>query len=215
MSDLDLGAILDALPIFPLPRTVLLPGAMLPLHIFEPRYRDLAAHCVDNGRIMGVATLLPGHGDDADGRPAIAEHVGIGRMVAHQVLPDGRSNLVLHYIARAVIRRELDPRHAFREVAVDLLPEVEEPSPSALLGLRGMVARLGGASPAAADEVERLLDTSGMALADELAAKILPDTADRLAYLAAEEPGRRIDLVEGALAEVLVRATAGEVVAEA
>ena len=42
----DVARAAPELPVFPLPRTVLMPGAMLPLHVFEPRYRELVAHCL-------------------------------------------------------------------------------------------------------------------------------------------------------------------------
>lgn len=50
---------LAELPIFPLPQCVLLPGGLLPLHVFEPRYRELTRYCLEGNRPMGVARLLP------------------------------------------------------------------------------------------------------------------------------------------------------------
>ena len=51
----------DVLPIFPLPRTVLLPGEVLPLHIFEPRYRDMVRDALGGHRVIGMVQLEPGH----------------------------------------------------------------------------------------------------------------------------------------------------------
>lgn len=50
---------LSELPIFPLPQCVLLPGGLLPLHVFEPRYRELTKYCLEGNRPMGVARLVP------------------------------------------------------------------------------------------------------------------------------------------------------------
>lgn len=50
---------LEELPIFPLPQCVLLPGGLLPLHVFEPRYRELTKYCLEGNRPMGVARLVP------------------------------------------------------------------------------------------------------------------------------------------------------------
>ena len=50
---------LAELPIFPLPQCVLLPGGLLPLHVFEPRYRELTRYCLEGNRPMGVARLMP------------------------------------------------------------------------------------------------------------------------------------------------------------
>ena len=47
------------IPMFPL-GTVLIPGAVLPLHIFEPRYREMAQFCIDNGSNFGVVLIERG-----------------------------------------------------------------------------------------------------------------------------------------------------------
>ena len=52
---------LEALPIFPLPNCVLLPGGLLPLHVFEPRYRELTRDCLAGDQLMAVARLRPGY----------------------------------------------------------------------------------------------------------------------------------------------------------
>ena len=60
---------LAALPIFPLPRVVLLPGAALPLHVFEPRYRAMMHDCLEAGpRAIAMAMLAPGWERDYEGR---------------------------------------------------------------------------------------------------------------------------------------------------
>ena len=80
----------EDLPVFPLPDLAMLPGSLLPLHVYEARYRDLVAHCLSLGGGIGVATLKPGFGDDYEGSPPIHEEVGIGRIVSHEPLEDGR-----------------------------------------------------------------------------------------------------------------------------
>src|SRR5207248_4854208 len=51
--------VLASLPIFPLPNCVLLPGGMLPLHVFEPRYREMTRDCLAGHQLMAVARLKP------------------------------------------------------------------------------------------------------------------------------------------------------------
>ena len=51
----------EVIPLFPLPRTVLMPGELLPLHVFEPRYRQMAADVIDGNRAIGMVAVLPGH----------------------------------------------------------------------------------------------------------------------------------------------------------
>ena len=53
----DFRASLGALPLFPLPRVVLFPGALLPLHVFEPRYQKLLADCLAAHRTFGVVLI--------------------------------------------------------------------------------------------------------------------------------------------------------------
>src|SRR5690606_30905127 len=52
---------LEALPIFPLPDVVLFPGAVLPLHIFEPRYREMTADLLAAHGLLALARLRPGY----------------------------------------------------------------------------------------------------------------------------------------------------------
>ena len=51
-------ATLSQLPIFPLPNCVLLPGGLLPLHVFEPRYRELTRDCLAGAQLMAIALEL-------------------------------------------------------------------------------------------------------------------------------------------------------------
>jgi len=61
----------DLLPLFPLPNVVLFPGVFLPLHIFEPRYKEMVADALAGDRIIGMALLRPGWEADYEGRPPI------------------------------------------------------------------------------------------------------------------------------------------------
>ncbi len=54
----------DLLPIFPLPNVVLFPNVFLPLHIFEPRYRDMVADALASDRLIGMVLLKPGWEDE-------------------------------------------------------------------------------------------------------------------------------------------------------
>lgn len=119
--------VLQALPIFPLPNAVLLPGMMLPLNVFEPRYLALVDHVLARTRMIGVPLLRPGYESEYEGRPAIESVFGVGRMVSHHRLPDGRRFIRLEGLRRVRAVRELAPRAPFRELEAELLPE-ERPS---------------------------------------------------------------------------------------
>lgn len=117
----DLREALDAMPVFPLPEVVLFPGALLPLHIFEPRYRALLQDCMRSHRTLTVAQIRPGL--DADGQPNIAQIGGAGLIVRCDTLDDGRANIVL--LGRAAVSLEELPfvppyRRARARIVADL-----------------------------------------------------------------------------------------------
>lgn len=66
------------LPLFPLPETVFFPHTLLPLHVFEPRYRAMVADCLAGEKRMVVVRLLPGWEQDYYGRPPIHTVAGAG-----------------------------------------------------------------------------------------------------------------------------------------
>ncbi len=115
---------LAALPIFPLPNGVLLPGGLLPLHVFEPRYRELTRDCLAGHQYMGVARLRPGFETTYYGRPPVFDRFGVGRIICSEELRDGRFALLLRGIARVEIARELPAEHlSYRRVEARLLPD--------------------------------------------------------------------------------------------
>jgi Lon protease-like protein len=98
------------IPIFPLPNAVLFPNVFLPLHIFEPRYRDMVADALEGDRIIGMVLLRPGFESDYDGRPPVYP-IGCAGLIRHsERLPDGRYNIVLHGLEKFRIRSEDDSR---------------------------------------------------------------------------------------------------------
>lgn len=110
------------LPLFPL-NTVLFPGMLLPLHIFEPRYRDMVTHCVAERRPFGVALIRAG---EEVGAPAQPHPVGTyGQIARVERLPEGRMNIELIGQERFRIV-ELHHDHAYLTGTVEKFP-LEEP----------------------------------------------------------------------------------------
>jgi Lon protease-like protein len=107
------SATLRDLPIFPLPNAVLLPGGVLPLHVFEPRYREMTRDCLTGARTMAIA-LLRG-GDD------IFPICGVGTIRAAEELPDGRFHIVLHGVARVRVDEELPRDRAYRRIRASIV----------------------------------------------------------------------------------------------
>ena len=98
-----------ALPIFPLPTVVLFPNVFLPLHIFEPRYRQMIAEALADDRIIGMVLLRPGHESDYDGAPPVYP-TGCSGLITHaEQLEDGKYNLVLRGLEKFTIHGEEMP----------------------------------------------------------------------------------------------------------
>jgi Lon protease-like protein len=95
-----------SIPIFPLPTVVLFPSVPLPLHIFEPRYRQMISEALEGDRIIGMVLLRPGYESDYDGAPPIYATGCSGLITDVDRLDDGRYNLVLRGLDKFAIDRE-------------------------------------------------------------------------------------------------------------
>ncbi|MCL4849148.1 MAG: LON peptidase substrate-binding domain-containing protein [Acidobacteria bacterium] len=113
------------IPIFPLPNAVLFPGVFLPLHIFEPRYREMVADALDGDRLIGMVLLCPDGGHDEEGVPTVYP-VGCAGLITHvETLADGRYNIVLRGLTRFRILDE-DRSRAYRVARVESLPDGQD-----------------------------------------------------------------------------------------
>jgi Lon protease-like protein len=110
--------------LFPLPNLVLFPLAVVPLHIFEPRYRQLMEDALADDRLMAMALLQPGWQNDYDQSPPIYPVFCLGSIAAEQRLADGRYNLLLHGLCRARVIEENKGDRLYRSARVELLKEV-------------------------------------------------------------------------------------------
>lgn len=114
----------DQLPLFPLPNVVLFPNVFLPLHIFEPRYREMVADALASDRVIGMALLKPGWEHAYEGRPPVYP-TGCSGVISHvERLGDGRYNIVLRGLERFRILEE-DHGLAYRRATVESVPELE------------------------------------------------------------------------------------------
>lgn len=147
------------LPIFPLD-VVLFPQTLLPLHIFEPRYRALVADALLGDKTIGIQRLKDGERPDGEGRPALFEIGCAGEIVEHEALEDGRSNIVLKGLYRYRVEREPASTLVYRVAEVTRLPVAP------LKDASGTLTRL---------EFRRLLTTLVAKLADSVGR---PDAGD-------------------------------------
>jgi uncharacterized protein len=98
----------STIPIFPLPTVVLFPNVFLPLHIFEPRYRQMVADALSGDRVIGM-TLLKEAATVDDGRPPVYA-VGCSGVITHvERLADGRFNIILRGVEKFEIVGEDTP----------------------------------------------------------------------------------------------------------
>ncbi|MGE0394750.1 MAG: LON peptidase substrate-binding domain-containing protein [Vicinamibacterales bacterium] len=112
-----------AIPLFPLPNTVLFPNVFLPLHIFEPRYRAMVADALEGDRLIGMVLLKPGYEVEYEGRPAVYP-IGCAGVITHtERLPDGCYNIVLRGLEKFRVADE-EGGKAYRVGVVEHLPEL-------------------------------------------------------------------------------------------
>src|SRR5438093_11543491 len=142
----------DVIPVFPLPNVVFFPRMPLPLHIFEPRYREMVRDAARGARMIGMVLLRGDWERDYQGSPPIFATGTVGEMVRMEELPDGRFNIVLRGLREYTILGELH-RAAYREARVGWRDVEEQPLPGGMRQaiserVRRYVARLGrDASP--------------------------------------------------------------------
>jgi Lon protease-like protein len=106
------------IPLFPLPNLVLFPGVVVPLHVFEPRYRMMVADVRRSNSMIGMALLKGDWQADYYACPEIYSIGCAGRVAKLEELPDGRFNLLLQGIAEFRVEREIRER-AYRQAHVE------------------------------------------------------------------------------------------------
>jgi len=149
--------------LFPLPNLVLFPQVMLPLHIFEPRYREMTEEALAGDRLIAMVLLKPGWEEEHEVRPALHPIVCLGRIVADQRLEDGRFNILLRGLTRARIVEEIDQDKLYRSARLELLEDNGVADPNKAKELREDLARFVGrwfkALGVASEQLEKLLDS--------------------------------------------------------
>ncbi len=87
-------------PIFPLPETVFFPSVALPLHLFEPRYLEMAEDVLSGDKLLVIVLLRPGWQENYYGSPPVHEIATLGKVSSHERLSDGRFNVTLQGLER-------------------------------------------------------------------------------------------------------------------
>lgn len=192
---------------FPLPSAVLFPGAMLPLHIFEPRYRELVRDAVKGDRVMALGGLAEGWESNYAGRPELLPLCCVGTIAWHEEVEEGRFNILLTGVTRAKVLKEVTAATLYREVSLELLPDAPYDGPE-VEALRNAVLELAAGLPQATAQllVQQAVRAQGGELADLVASAVVPDPDRRRALLGTLSVKARLDAVMVDISDVLARA---------
>jgi Lon protease-like protein len=137
-DDLDYS---QPIALFPLPGVTLMPHTLQPLHIFEPRYRQMVLDALgdvgDDDLLAAAPIAMATFAGDRwrtkySGAPPLRPVVCVGRIVRHRALEDGRHDIVLHGVARARIRamHEAGGRRMYRMADLEPLERPLAPRPA-------------------------------------------------------------------------------------
>jgi Lon protease-like protein len=197
---------LASLPIFPLPNCVLLPGGLLPLHVFEPRYRELTRDCLAGNQLMGIARLRPGFEHTYYGRPPVYDRCGVGRIICSEELPDGRFALLLRGVARAAIARELPAEdRSYRLVEARVLADAASEPVDGIVAIQRKLIVV-------CDRLAEVIDQGGPQLRDLARSHAEPGAcADAVAAALVMDADARQELLESCDPMVRLQRTLGHV----
>lgn len=110
-------------PVFPLPNVVLFPKTLVPLHIFEERYRLMTREAISGDRRIALALLREGWESEYQGNPPVHEVGCLGRIENYEELDEGKYNIVLAGVQRLRFLREID-HSPYRLAEVEPLEEL-------------------------------------------------------------------------------------------
>ena len=193
----DSASLPPSIPIFPLQDVMLFPDASRPLHIFEPRYREMVADALEGDRIIGMVMLHAGYEDEYAGNPPIYD-IGCAGVISNvERLPDGRYNTVLSGLVKFRITSE-DQSRAYRVAAVEAIPEgLNDDESAALRRHRPLLMQLlSSVAPSQSPAPEELPDEM---LVNGLSQFLGMSALDRLDLLRQEGPLARAEALIGLL----------------
>jgi uncharacterized protein len=207
--------------LFPLPNLVLFPHVMQPLHIFEPRYRDLLEDALASDRLIAMAVLAPGWERNYEGRPKLYPVACLGRITTHFRLADGTYNVLVLGLRRVRLVRELTSTRRFREAEVELCEDRYQgrPSPQRRVlrqKFRDALVHILPMLPEASEQLDQLLgnDVPLGILTDVMSYLLDLDLARKQTLLAEVDVYRRADLLLADLLEAASDVSAFEGIAD-
>ncbi len=190
------GDVIEELALFPLPNVVLFPQTLLPLHVFEPRYRTMTAEVLAGSRLLSVVMVSSPEPIDEHGHPGIVSIAGVGEVIEHELLADGRYNILVQGKARvhlAELAFKPPYRRARARVAAASSSSISESERAALVSAATrLIAQLRRHQPSLQLEVPPLTDP-GTAV-DLLAEQLVASAEDRQRVLESLDVRERVRL---------------------
>ena len=192
------------LPIFPLPEVTFFPNTLLPLHVFEARYRAMVMDVLARDRRLSIVQLKPGF-DQAGylGKPPVYPIAGAGEIVSWERLATGRYNILVKGESRIRIETERPSDTLYRIVTAQKLEEVAPTADvsASLARIRDACGRLLRALDRPADLLDTALAPGQLpgVIADRITAAVVPDAALRQELLETLDVTRRLERLGEAL----------------
>ncbi len=204
-----MGAETTVIPIFPLSDVLLFPHVRRPLHLFEPRYRQMAEHVLAGDQRLGMVTVPPEHVDAMLGDPPVYPIGCAGTVVWAQRRADGRYDLILEGTHRFRIEneRKSPDNRSYRVAEVALLEDSSGPGDAEtmaalrtrLVELLGDLVRLSVAIPREVVSPAFLRDADDATFVNSLSNALPLSTSEKQGLLEADGIRKRFDRLEGLL----------------
>jgi Lon protease-like protein len=206
-----LGRALRRLPLFPLEDVVLFPYSLIPLHIVEARYRKMVRDVLESNHLLAISLQLEKENLQEGAVPRVASVASVGELVLAQELPDGRFNLVVRGRARIGIDEELPSDEPYRLIAAHEIPD--DPADKSAdvdeadTALRALVTGLAESIPEGGDLLKHVAaaQDSPAALANVIAASLIPDARTRQGLLETTDVFQRLERLSSEVVALIER----------
>lgn len=195
-----------SLKVFPLPPVVLFPNAIVPLHIFEPRYRQMVRDALDGDQLIVMAGYEEGWSGGDDSKAPLSPIACVGSIVWNEKTSDGRYNLLLQGVVRVKLLEERDVDTPYRQVRGEVLTDPSYDGPENELLRQAMLELSGGLPPQVLEPLLQIaIHLEGGALADVIAGTLVQERDRRAALLAELDVSTRLQMVLEDVGELLLR----------
>ena len=204
---------LERLPVFPLPSAVLFPNTVLPLHVFEPRYRELTRYCLEHAWPMAIPGIVESVNEAVE-NPELLEIAGAGRIIHHQEMPDGRFLILLQGVGRVRIVSEHTTDTAYRVVKAELVPNQlgnTDQLDADVRTIRDCLTLLRARVPNLVDALStQASDLAPAALADTLGGILFKSPTQRQSLLEESDVAKRVRVVRDRVAALAARTASAD-----